>query len=312
MLKLSKSDFDEIRDWMYRNARNIELSLWRYHFENGSREDVLSALAFYQNEDGGFGNTLEADNWNPESTPYTTLRAIDVVKSVGLSDMEHPIMQGIFRFLESGKHMTEYGWLFSIPSNDNYPHAPWWSFDNKANRYESIGLTAELAAFIIEFGDKDSELYKKAMNFAKQLTTDLKTLSKFGDMGVGGYCVLLDTIRRCGLEEIFDYKNTLPIVKKLVYDSIERDVSKWEFYGKRPSNFIDSPESVFFKDNEDITMKELDYLIEKRPAKSVWNITWSWFENNEKYPKEFAVSENWWRAAVAIQKMTQLRRFGRI
>lgn len=147
---------------------------------------------------------------------------------------------------------------------------------------------------------------------SRQLAEDLKALDKFGDMGIGGYCVLLDTIKQCGLENVFDYENALCIVKKLVYDSIERDTSKWEFYGKRPSNYIHSPESVFFKENEDLVMKELDYLIEKRPEKGVWKITWSWFDNNEKYAKEFAISENWWKAIVAIQNMTHLRNFGRL
>jgi hypothetical protein len=312
MKKLSNEDFLEIRDWMYRNARNIELSLWKYHFENGSREDVLSALSFYQNEDGGFGNAMEADNWNPESTPYTTLRAIDVLKSIDYIDMEHPIMRGIFRYLESTEYMTEYGWMFSIPSNDRYPHAPWWTYDSQANRFESIGLTAELAAFILQYSSNDTELYSRALTFAKQLTEDLKRLNKFGDMGIGGYCALVDAIKKCGLEESFDYENLLCTVKQLVYNSIERDISKWEFYGKRPSSYIHSPESVFFRENEDIVMKELDYLIEKRPEKGVWNITWSWFDNNEKYAKEFAVSENWWKATIAIQNMMQLRNFDRL
>ncbi|MFT8351212.1 hypothetical protein [Clostridium saccharoperbutylacetonicum] len=35
--------FIEIRHWVYRNAREIELSLWRYYFEYGKKEDVLSA-----------------------------------------------------------------------------------------------------------------------------------------------------------------------------------------------------------------------------------------------------------------------------
>lgn len=312
MLKLSKTDFQEIRDWMYRNARNIELSLWKYHFENGSSEDVLSALAFYQNEDGGFGNALEADSWNPDSTPYTTLRAIDIIKGIGFDNIEHPIMQGIFKYLENTEYVTDYGWLFSIPSNDHYPHAPWWTYDIEANKYESIGLTAGLSAFILQYADESSDLYKKALKFTNKLLEDLKSQEKFGDMGVGGYCVLLDVIKKCGIEKSVDYENALCITKKLVYDSIERDTTKWEFYGKRPSHFIESPESVFFRENEDIVMKELDYLIERRPEKSVWNITWSWFDNNEKYPKEFAVSENWWRASVAIQNMLQLRRFDRL
>lgn len=75
MRKLSLDDYKEIKMWMYRNARQIELSLWQYFFENGSKEAVLSSLLFYQNDDGGFGHALEADSWNPNSSPYTTLRA---------------------------------------------------------------------------------------------------------------------------------------------------------------------------------------------------------------------------------------------
>ena len=55
MKKLYKKSFDEIRLWIYRNARNLELTLWQYEFENGSKDAVLSALSYYQNDDGGFG-----------------------------------------------------------------------------------------------------------------------------------------------------------------------------------------------------------------------------------------------------------------
>lgn len=68
----------EIKYWMHRNARELELSLWRYYFEDGSREDVAAALSWYQNEDGGFGHALDADNWNPDSNPYQTCAAIRI------------------------------------------------------------------------------------------------------------------------------------------------------------------------------------------------------------------------------------------
>ncbi len=44
----------------------------------------------------------------------------------------------------------------------------------------------------------------------------------------------------------------------------------------------------------------------------VWDITWSWFENNDKYIKEFAISENWWKASKAIEKINLLRNFNRV
>ena len=73
MRKLSKSAYKEIRTWIYRNARPLELALWQFCFEGGTREQVMEMLEFYQNEDGGFGNAVEPDCWNTESSPYAVL-----------------------------------------------------------------------------------------------------------------------------------------------------------------------------------------------------------------------------------------------
>ncbi len=312
MKSLSKQAFEEIRLWIYRNARPIELARWQYEFENGSKEAVLSALSLYQNEDGGFGNTLEPDSWNPDSSPYTTLNAIGILNEIDFTDKSHKIMQGIFQFLESGKYANENGWLFNIPSNNDYPHAPWWTYDSEANEYESIGVSAGIVCFLLKFADRDSELYKRALSIAGRLIGRLNTPGNYGEMGVGGYCILKDMIGQLGLTDRFDMELMSNTVKKLVNDAIERDISKWAYYGKTPSSFISSPSGEFYKDNEEILQRELDYIIETRTEKGVWGITWSWFENNEKYPKEFAISENWWKADTAIGKLKLLRNFDRL
>jgi hypothetical protein len=311
MKRLSLQDYKEIKSWMYRNARPIELAIWQYFFENGRKEAVLDALSFYQNGDGGFGHALEADSWNPNSSPYTTLRAINILKEIDFNDKQHPILQGIFHFLENNAYCSENGWHFNIPSNDAFAHAPWWTYNMEANAFEGIGVTAGIVSFLFLSAEKSSELFSKALKLSDRLIEKLETADKLGDMGIGGYSVLLDAIERAGLESRFDCKSLAEKVKELVHASIERDTSKWVYYSRRPSDYINSPESIFYKDNEDIVLKELDYLIETRPEKGVWNITWSWFENNEKYAKEFAVSENWWKASVAIDKMKFLKSFGR-
>ncbi|SHO44432.1 hypothetical protein [Anaerocolumna xylanovorans] len=312
MKKLGLEAFCEIKNWMYRNARPVDLALWKYYFENGNKEAVLSSLAYYQNEDGGFGHALEADSWNPNSSPYTTLYAINILQAMDFKDISHPIMQGIFRFLSSGKHFSKTGWLFSIPTNNEYAHAPWWTYNSDANELESIGVTAELSGFVLKYFDKDTDLYKRVILIMNDIIAKLEIQDSYGDMGIGGYCVLLDTIKQAGIEKQFNYTKLRDVVKGLVYNSIERDTSKWSSYGVRPSNYITTPDSIYYKDNEDIVQKELDYLIETREKCNVWNITWSWFENNEKYPKEFAISENWWKAGKAIEKLVLLRNFERI
>ena len=39
--------FEKAREFIYRNARPLDLARWQYHFENGSGEAVLHALSSF-------------------------------------------------------------------------------------------------------------------------------------------------------------------------------------------------------------------------------------------------------------------------
>ncbi|MFT4146503.1 MAG: hypothetical protein QM644_18830 [Mobilitalea sp.] len=306
---ISTKTYNQIKTWIYRNARDLELSLWKYYFEEGNKSDVISALSYYQNEDGGFGNSLEPDNWNPNSTPYTTLYAISILNDIEFIDLSHPIYKGILNYLQNEKDLMEYGWRFCVPTNDSYPHAPWWNFNEEANLTESIGVTTGLSIFILKHIDKSSMLYQKTTALVKNLLNNLMAGNNFGDMGIGGYVELLDELRVLGHNE-YDYTSLQPRLNELVKNSIEHDLSKWQYYGVRPSNYIKGPQSIYYYENKDIVEKELNYLIETVPQNDVWGIPWTWFDNNSKYSKEFAISENWWKSIKAIEKMRFLKSFG--
>ena len=306
---ISTKTYNQIKTWVYRNARDLELSIWKYYFEKGSKDDILTALSHYQNEDGGFGNSLEPDNWNANSTPYTTLYAISILNDIGYIDVSHPIYKGILKYLHSEQDLMEYGWRFCVPSNDSFPHAPWWNFNEEANLTESIGVTAGLSIFVLKYADKGSRLYQKATALVKNLMNNLMTGNNFGDMGIGGYVELLDALRVLGINE-YDNTSLQLRLNELVKNSIQHDISKWQYYGVRPSNYIKGPQSIYYNDNKDIVEQELYYLIETLPPNDVWGITWTWFDNNSKYAKEFAISENWWKTIKAIEKMRFLKSFG--
>ncbi len=306
---IPKEIYSKIRTWVYRNARGIELSLWNYYFENGSKDDIISALTCFQNEDGGFGNSLEPDNWNPNSTPYTTLYAINILNDIKFIDLNHPIYKGILKYLYSEKDLKEYGWRFSVPTNDDFPHAPWWNFNDETNLVESTGVTAGLSVFVLKYADKNSMLFKKVTALIESSVKNLLTGSNFGDMGIGGYVVLLDAMRELSFDG-YDYTLLQLRLNELVKNSIEKDSSKWKYYGVRPSNYIKSPESIYYKENRSIVEKEVKYLIETIPQNDVWGITWTWFDNNSKYAREFAISENWWKSMKAIETMCFLKNFG--
>ena len=308
---ISRSTYNRIKTWVYKNARDIELSLWKYYFENGNKDHVISALSYYQNEDGGFGNSLEPDNWNPNSTPYTTLYAINILNDIEFIDLSHPIYIGILKYLYSEQDLMEYGWRFSVPTNDNFPHAPWWNFDEETNLTESIGVTTGLSIFVLKYADRSSMLYQKVTALVKNLINNLLTGNNFGDMGIGGYIELLDAMKALDFGE-YDYSLLQLKLNELVKNSIENDISKWQYYGVRPSNYIRSPQSIYYNENKEIVEKELEYLIETIPGNDVWGITWTWFDNNIKYAKEFAISENWYKAIKAIEKIRFLKNFGQI
>lgn len=308
---ISTKTYYMIKTWVYRNARDIELRLWKYYFENGNKDDIISALSYFQNDDGGFGNSLEPDNWNPNSTPYTTLYAIKILNDIEFIDLSHPIYKGILNYLYSEKDLMEYGWRFCIPTNDNFPHAPWWNFNEETNLTESIGVTTGLAVFVLKYADRSSRLYQKVTALVKNSMNDLLTGNKFGDMGIGGYIELLDALKELSFDE-YDFTSFQLRLNELVKNSIGNDISKWQYYGVRPSNYIKSPKSIYYNENKDIVEKEIKYLSETIPQNDVWEITWTWFDNNKKYTKEFAISENWWKANNAIEKLRFLKNFGKI
>jgi hypothetical protein len=65
MKKLTTQDFREIKTWIYRNARQVELALWQYYFENGSRDaeaGMQEAVVESRNSDSG-----RQESENPEA-----------------------------------------------------------------------------------------------------------------------------------------------------------------------------------------------------------------------------------------------------
>ena len=147
--------FEKARKYIYRQARPLDSARWQYHFEKGTKENVLVALSMYQNNDGGFGHGLESDCFNPNSSPIQTWAATEILRENNFTDNTHPIIKGILKYLSSGLDFdTEHQqWLNTVPSNNDYPHAIWWTY--KAGEVEfKYNPTACLAGFFIKYGDR--------------------------------------------------------------------------------------------------------------------------------------------------------------
>lgn len=240
------------KNFIYRNARPLDFARWRYHFENDSREAVLKALAAYQNEDGGFGHGLEADCFNPNSSPIQTWTAIEILREVRMTDRRNPMIQNILRYLESGADFdsSRNQWLNTVPSNNEYPCAVWWKYDDKGETKMDYNPTAYLAGFAIKYAEPDSKLYKLACEIAKEAAEWFCAKAPFQEMHVTscfirlyGYCA------EAGVQ-LFDMGLLLRKLKEQVNCNITKDTEKWKAnYCAFPSNFIVSKNSPFYVDN---------------------------------------------------------------
>lgn len=302
--------FEKAKRFIYRNARPLELARWQYHFEGGSSEAVLKALAFYQNEDGGFGHALEADSFNPNSCPIQTWNAAVILREIGSEDASHPIIKGILRYLDSGADFSEkYNqWLNTVRSNDEYPHAIWWSYSDKEKEFH-YNPTAYLAGFILRFADKNSALYKKAEVIAVQAYDWFKSKVPFGDDHVANCFVSLFEYLSAAELTIVDMEEFKEKLAEEVNADICRDIDKWAAeYVCRPSKFIQGRDSMFYKDNEELAEKECEIITGSQLEDGSFAVPWQWFNDY----KEFTLAENWWKSVIVIQNMLYLKRFGAI
>lgn len=314
MKTIDKKALSEISTWIHRNARPLELAQWSFHNEGGEAGEIIKALAYYQNEDGGFANGIEPDCWNTESSPYATLKAVEILRKNRLIEKigaEHPMIQGILRYFDSGAQSDEKGWFFCIPSNDHFPRAPWWTFSPETNHVQTMGITAAVCGFVLSHGSGFPALYEKAVAHTKNILARVQDTDDFGEMGIGNVFLLLDDIGRNNLLDSFDCSGVKEKLIQAGNAAMERDPEKWQYYTPRPSVFIWSPESPFYKGNEEIVEVLLDYLIDTRVSGGVWNLTWTWFDLTQVYGAEFAVSQNWWKTTVAMEQLEFLKAFGR-
>lgn len=307
-MKLLLEEYEGIRRWMYRNARPLDLARWRFHFEGGGAAQVLEALTAYQNEDGGFGYALEADSWNPHSTPIQTATAVERLLELEFSDAEHPLVQGILNYLDSGADMDERTWRNVVASNNDYPHAPWWHTEAESTSRSIYNPTAILAGFILKYAQRDSRLYGAGLAIARELTELFLNDPNLEMHPLKCVATLLECIAWADLQEEFPYAALRETLKLQSVQLISRDAGEWNGYSCRPSAFIHSPHSPEYAELGGLLHQELDYLLGTRNSEGVWNLTWSW----AGYEREFAVSENWWKAHIIIENLRLLRAFGRM
>lgn len=292
-------DIKKAKQYVKEQARPLELELYRYFFENGTQQAVIEELVKFQNEDGGFGHGLEADNWNPNSNPIATNDAIITLYKMKALKKDAKIVLDIVSYLKSQDSFDaqKRRWLFAIDSNKDYPHAIWWEKDRKDDGISAFNPTVSLATFMLCFGD-NPDYYEELI---KEAFADLETTKEISGDALKCYLLSYELLRENKIDDVISFAKTKELLIKRIEDEICKDKSKYGIeYVSRPSDFFQGIYAEFMSDEIRKWVEvEQSILSNLQKEDGGFDISWTW---NTPYP-EFEQARNWWRPKVTMNML---------
>ncbi|MBN2795684.1 MAG: hypothetical protein JXR88_09775 [Clostridia bacterium] len=288
-------------EWYFRNARALEIALFKYELDRNPKNEIVECLKAYQNEDGGFGHGLEPDCMNPMSSPIQTWSATQIILSLKLE--KHPMIESILTYLEHTKDFKDNRYANTIESNNDYPHAPWWHFSEDC--YKGWNPTVSLVGFILRYGDSKTQFYKKMTQIAKEAVDEVIKNGSQEMHELSCFLELRKALVITGLSKEVNFVAFEDQLKTSMAQLIEDDITKWSGYVCRPSTFIIAPEDFQSEFYSDLIKSEIQFLEETRNNKGLWDIPWSWGQ----YEEDFHVSKRQWEGIVGLKYMKFIKAF---
>lgn len=311
---LSVEEIKNYEKFLYNRGRDIEIAKFNYHFNDGDRKDVAFALGIYQNRDGGFGHGLEPDSLNPYSSPLQTSEALKTLKYVGyndsnLDDVSEYIVNRALHYIyyycvKDGKINP------NVPSNNDYPHAKWYEFDEDFFTTWRYNPTAVLVALTLHFTKENDKYYKKAYDLVPSIVESFINDTKenvdkhYVNNMLELYSVLLT-------KKIFiEYHEPLrENINKRIDDLLTKDPSKWdEDNSNKPLELIQLDEFLNTEERQSLLEQNLDYLLDSRDEKGLFRVTWNWENGYE----EFELQRIKWMGVILVNNLVFLKKYNRI
>ena len=284
--------------YILENARPLELAIYKYYFENESNHAVVDELSKFQNSDGGFGNALEPDFFNPNSSPIATNDAINTLYCVNALNKNSDMVKGIVKYLASHDSLDEdkKRWLFAIDSNKDYPHAIWW--EKKGDGISKFNPSISLAAFMVCYGNRTS-LYEEII---KEGFEYLQTGGEISGDDINCYLLAYELLTANSISNIVNLDTCKDLLCKAIKNCICKDIEKYGVeYVPMPSVIFTGRHLEFITPEiKPLITAEKDILGKLQMEDGGFDITWKWYT---PYPDEYEQARAWWRPRITIEKL---------
>lgn len=290
-----------------RNGRLLERALFTHHFESGGGDGVLTALAAYQNEDGGFGNALEPDIRLPASSPLATTVALQILRDIGATS-DTPMVQQAIAYLLDSYNVDGEAWLSVPPEVNDYPHAFWWTWPTIAGRHPELRFYANPHAEIVAHFWHFAELVPRKLldELTAVSTTYLNQLAN--EMDRHSFSCYLYWLKS---DNVPDEAKTA-VRQKLTLalpHTVATDPEAWLGYDLQPIDVADSPAAPFAIELHESIAANLDHLLNEQGVDGAWSPLWDWSALDAEAWAQARVE---WRSVLTWRTLKVLKENGRL
>ncbi len=307
--KLTPHGFRGAVAYVNTHARPLERALYRYHFEEGSEDEVVDELMRFRNADGGFGHALEPDVDTPSSSALATGIALRLITELDCPEGDEQVPDAINYLLDTldRKSLT---WRVVPPDTNHSPHAPWWH-DEEGSLAKTFDDFLIIPRVLI-LGSLHAYAALTSRELLEQMTNaTIEAISELPVLGTGGGSDLEYVAYLAAAPGLPQASRDLltELVIAAVPQSVITDPSKWSGYCLTPLRTTPRPTSLGAGAIREALDAHLDWTIDHQAANGAWDPTWSWFGN---YPEAWPKAKQAWRGILTLKTLLSLRAFGRL
>ena len=303
MKRLTQAAFQNAKSFIMDQGRELDQRRFEFHFEAGSANAVLAALASYQNEDGGFGNSLEPDIRTSTSSAIATTVGFQVLREIRAPVGHTLVRKGIEYFVTTYDEARQI-WPIIPPEVDNAPHAPWWNYENSAETFGQflVNPRAEIIGYLHEFSDGVPTKWLKPL--AAAILEHLDSLPDEMEMHD-----ILCFVRLAETEILPNRDQVWEKLARVAALQVARNAEQLTGYVLKPLWLVSSPESPLAAGLKNEVEMNLEFEIEQQGEDGSWAPNFSW---GDQYPETWQTAKKEWQSRFTVNTLKTLRDFGRI
>ncbi len=222
MKTLSLDIVKNIESQIYNKGQDLDVAILNY--VNGEESFVVDAISMYQNRNGGFGHGLYIDNYNVESTAFTTFYALELIYWFGGEASEKKeMLKRAFTYLYHKAYLEDELYLIAEPGNNNYAHSNEFTYPG----VKDVGLTMGIIGITLLLLDESSPYYKLAIAKYNKFLQQMQVWEE-NENSIIFKAILIAGLNKAGIQHKFalnnKFLNVINVLKVSLYVEVPNEL----------------------------------------------------------------------------------------